>query len=49
MEKKRNTSLLIPDVAARVAELKKIDIREVGKVKTENVKQLLKIEWRGYR
>lgn len=41
--KSRNTSLIIPDVAKRIAELKGIDVQEVEKVTTENVKRLFNI------
>lgn len=41
--KSRNTSLIIPDVAERIAELKGIDVQEVEKVTTENVKRLFNI------
>ena len=41
--KSRNTSLIIPDVAKRIAEIKGIDVQEVEKVTTENVKRLFNI------
>lgn len=43
-QKARNTSLIIPDVAAKVAQLKNISIEEVEKVTTENVKKLFGIQ-----
>lgn len=42
-EKSINTSLIIPDVAERIAKLKGIDVQEVEKVTTENVKRLFNI------
>lgn len=41
--KARNTSLIIPDIAARIAELKGIDVSEVEKTTTENAKRLFQI------
>lgn len=41
--KSRNTSLIIPDIAKRISEIKGIDIAEVEKVTTENVKRLFNI------
>jgi len=42
--KARNTSLIIPDVAKRVAELKGIDVSEVERVTTENVARVFGID-----
>ena len=38
--KARNTSLIIPAIAQRVAELKEIPVEEVERVTTENVKRV---------
>lgn len=38
MGKSRNISLIIPNVAEKIAELKGIDVQEVERVTTENVK-----------
>ena len=42
-KKARNTSLIIPDVAARIAEVKEIDVTEVEKVTNDNAKRLFGI------
>ena len=42
-KKARNTSLFIPDIAARIAEIKEIDVAEVEKVTNDNAKRLFGI------
>lgn len=43
-KKSRNNSLIIPDIAQRVAELKNIDIAEVERITTENVIRVFKLD-----
>ena len=43
-KKAKNTSLIIPDIAKRVAEIKGIDVAKVEEVTTENAKRLLGIK-----
>ena len=43
-KKTRNSSLIIPDIAQRVAELKKIDVDEVERITTENVVRVFKLQ-----
>lgn len=43
VEKSRNTSLMIPEVAKRIAEIKGIDVEEVEQITTKNVKTHFKI------
>lgn len=43
-KKARNTSLIIPDIAARIAEIKEIDVAEVEKVTNENARRLFGIK-----
>ena len=38
----RNTSMIIPDIAARIAELKGIDVEDVARITTENVNRMFK-------
>ncbi len=45
-KKARNTSIIIPDIAKRVAELKGIDVSEVEKVTTENALRVFNIQKR---
>ena len=42
--KTRNTSLIIPDIAVRIADLKGIDVAEVERVTTDNAKRLFGIK-----
>lgn len=42
-KKARNSSLIIPDVAKRISEIKGIDASEVERVTTENVKRLFNL------
>lgn len=42
-KKSRNTSLMIPEVAKRIAEIKGIDVEEVEQITTKNVKTLFQI------
>lgn len=41
--KARNTSLIVSDIAARIADLKGIDVAEVERVTTDNIKRLFGI------
>jgi Tat protein secretion system quality control protein TatD with DNase activity len=41
--KSRNTSLIIPNIAKRISEIKDIYIAEVERVTTENVKRVFNI------
>lgn len=43
--KARNTSLIIPDIAARVAEIKDLDVAEVERITRENAKRLFGIKY----
>lgn len=42
--KARNTSLIIPDIAARIADIKGIDVGEVERVTTDNAKRLFGVK-----
>lgn len=42
--KARNTSLIIHDIAKKIADIKGIDVSEVERVTTENVKRLFKVD-----
>lgn len=42
-KKSRNTSLMIPEVAKRIAEIKGIDVEEVEQITTKNVKRCFQI------
>ena len=42
--KARNTSLIIPDIAARIADIKGIDVSEVERATTDNAKRLFGIK-----
>lgn len=43
--KARNTSLILPDIAARIAEIKGVDVAEVERVTTVNAEHLFRIRW----
>lgn len=43
-KKTRNSSLIIPDIAQKVAELKKIDVDKVERITTENVVRVFKLQ-----
>ena len=43
-KKARNTSLIIPDIAERIAKIKGISVSEVEKVTTENARKLFGIQ-----
>ena len=42
-KKSRNTSLMVPEVAKRIAEIKGIDVEEVEQITTKNFKTHFKI------
>lgn len=44
LKKTRNSSLIIPDITQKVAELKKIDVDKVERITTENVVRVFKLQ-----